>query len=58
MIFKKRNSYQKEVKLPALITNPVIGSVLKGLNLKKTAEEGVLGVICIWRKFSYYNAVR
>lgn len=57
VIFKKRNSYPKQVKLPALITNPVIGSVLKGPNLKKAAEEGVLGVICIWRKFSYDNAL-
>lgn len=57
LILKKRNSFPKELKLPQRITNPVIGSVLKCPDLEKAASEGVLGVICIWKKISYKNAL-
>lgn len=56
LLFKKRSSYPSGAKLPFLIDNPVVGSVLKGANLRKAASEGVLGVICIWRKISSENA--
>lgn len=57
LILKKRSSVPKGVKLPRRVTNPVVGSVLKGPGLAKAAEEGVLGVICVWRKLSYENAL-
>ena len=57
LIFKKRSSYPSNVKLPFKLTNPVIGSVLRGPDLDKAADEGVLGVICIWKRFSYKNAL-
>lgn len=57
LIFKKRSSYPRGIKLPTGITNSVIGSVLRAPNLEKAASEGVLGVICVWRKISYENAL-
>ncbi|URZ15099.1 hypothetical protein [Clostridium felsineum] len=53
LFFKKRCCYPEgKAKLPKKIVNSVIGSVLKGPNLKKAAEEGVLGVVCIWKNLS------
>jgi hypothetical protein len=57
LILKKRSSVPKTVKLPSVVNNPVVGSVLKGPDLEKAVEEGVLGVICVWRKLSYENAL-
>lgn len=56
-ILKKRSSYPEKLRLPAVINNPVIGSVIKAPNLEKAASEGVLGVICVWRKISYENVL-
>jgi hypothetical protein len=55
-ILKKRNVYPSTVKLPKTLTNAVIGSVLRGPNLKEAKKYGVLGVICIWKKLSVDNA--
>lgn len=57
LIFKKRSSVPQIAKLPHIITNPVVGSVLIGPDLEKAAKEGCLGVICIWKKLSYENAL-
>lgn len=56
-ILKKRNSYPEKLKLPTVVNNPVIGSVIKAPDLEKAASEGVLGVICVWRKISYESAL-
>lgn len=57
LILKKRSSFPEKLKLPHKLTNPVIGSVLRGPDLEKAAGEGVLGVICIWKNISYENAL-
>ncbi|WP_160686617.1 hypothetical protein [Clostridium sp. C2-6-12] len=57
LILKKRSSIPKTANLPRIITNSVVGSVLKGPNLEKAVKEGVLGVICIWKKLSYENSL-
>lgn len=56
-ILKKRSSYPEKLKLPNIINNPVIGSVIKAPNLEKAKSCGVLGVICVWRKISYESAL-
>ena len=57
LLVKRRSSVPKTVKLPNKIKNSVVGSVLRGPNLEMAAMEGVLGVICIWKKLSYENAL-
>lgn len=56
IIFKKRHAYPShDAKIPFLIRNTVISSVLKGPDLKKAKQAGVLGVIAVWKGISEEN---
>jgi hypothetical protein len=52
LLFNQRKAIPKTASLPALVLNPVIGSVLSGPNLEKAQKAGVLGIICIWKGLS------
>lgn len=56
LILKKRSVYPPNLKIPMTLTNSVIGSVLKGPKLEEAAKAGVLGVICVWKNYSFENA--
>ncbi|WP_044877075.1 hypothetical protein [Paenibacillus sp. IHBB 10380] len=56
LFFKRRSSYPKNETMPFLMSNPVLSSIVRGPNLEKAAQAGVLGVICVWRDLSEANA--
>ena len=56
LILKKRHVYPAGTKLPATLSNAVIGSVLRGPKLAEAAKTGVLAVICVWGQYSSQNA--
>ncbi len=56
LFFKRRSSFPKNEKIPFWINNPVVNSVLKGPDLKKAKQAGVLGVVCVWKNISAENA--
>ncbi|WP_404457217.1 hypothetical protein [Oceanobacillus kapialis] len=56
LFFKRRSSYPKNERMPLWITNPVVSSVLRGPDLEKAKQAGVLGVICVWKNISAENA--
>lgn len=52
LLFHQRKAVPKTASLPALVSNPVIGSVLSGPDLEKARKAGVLGIICVWKGLS------
>ncbi len=53
---KRRASDPVHERIPRILSNSVISSVLRGPKLEQAAAAGVLGVICIWRDLSEANA--
>jgi len=53
---KRRSSYPPEERIPRLLSNSVVSSVLRGPKLEQAAAAGALGVICIWSELSEANA--
>lgn len=53
---KQRSAYPPKERLPRVLSNSVISSVLRGPKLEQAAAAGVLGVICIWSELSETNA--
>lgn len=53
---KQRSSNPPEARIPRLLSNSVISSILRGPKLEEAAAAGVLGVICIWSELSEANA--
>ncbi|MFS0725437.1 hypothetical protein [Paenibacillus sp. 1P07SE] len=53
---KRRSSSPPDVRIPRLLSNAVVSSVLRGPKLEQAAAAGVLGVICVWSGLSEANA--
>lgn len=57
LLFSTRSAYPAATaKSPSFIMNPLLGAILRGPKLEEAHKAGVLGVICIWNKFSEPNA--
>ena len=48
--------WRRSGKLPFVLINPTIGSLLNCPDLSTAARAGVLGVVCVWRNCSTDNA--
>lgn len=55
MVFKPRRRYPEQLPFRKKYNSPLVTSFLKAPDLKKAAEAGVLGVICIWKRASSAN---
>ena len=56
LLFRRRGSKPAGLRLPGLIRNAVIASVLRAPDLRRAASLGVLGVVCLWKGMSAENA--
>lgn len=56
MLFRKRSRLPEETNFPFMMNNSVVSSILSNPDLELAVEQGVKGIVCVWKGISKENA--